>query len=1217
MKKRILTFFLAVLVLTSLLPVGALAGYSTSYYTVTIKAYVYDPSTYGTGYSWGLASFDSNGFDGTTKGDNYNETPWQWAASGSNYTVTAGVNTATDAFMNLKAPQYLWDYDSSEYEFLGWVGNGESNTLTPSRNPDTVSYNYSEQSYGAPSYNSSGGFLVPTKTYTWYYLFKAKQPEPNPAINGFIKERLTQAPEDATLDLDNVTVNYDDPVIIPDGGEVTLLYKLTVTGDKDANFTVTDDGATLVGSNCSAAQSSGKISGTIPASGSALLYVTKTFSADDINEDGKLVNSADIAKGDGTDIGPGVGPAEEETEASEEPTTPVNPSIDGFTKERLTQAPEDATLDLDNVTVNYDDPVIIPDGGEVTLLYKLTVTGDKDANFTVTDDGATLVGSNCSAAQSSGKISGTIPASGSALLYVTKTFSVGDINEDGKLVNMASVAAGQDTGIDPEVGSAEVETPASEEPDEPPQEQYTVTIAPANIVAYTGGAGYGGVTDSDGNIIENTTASGLPEPGYHLLLSESVSEWLSERTDATVNNLGDYLKFTYEDENNTRLWTISYVGVYSRGADGRPTAYVYVLNPSTIQGGDPIPVRLMYLDGENVVEDDNILMSSDQVNKTYTMKINPGALNQSEVKAEITFEDETIVADVVVGTGNLTVLSTVENTDNTNAIVNDSAEVSPDTITAVAPEDVEYYVNDSYVQIIDKDRVQLLVDAVTNSQEYEQQMAQDAMTHVGAAEDAAAELFYLDLVDVKNGNTKVTLGEGNELSIYWPVPQDAAADSTFSIVHYTGMDRTETPGDLDEQSKMIITPTREGDYLVFKVSGFSPFVLIYNADTTGGEDDEEELGEITGFSKQLVTNWGYYDAFDIDSPDFHDGTVYVDENEGVILLYKLTVEGEPGTEYTVVDPGAQVLYGALSGTIGEDGVQVAYVAMPFGWDDILDSDGRLINTAYVEYRDGTRPPDGQAQEEIGVEINDNEPADPPYIPPVKPSEPEYVPDWLNTKDHYAYIIGYEDGSVQPYGSITRAETATIFFRLLTDEARSKYWSSTNSYADVNAGDWYNNAISTLSNMGILGGYADGTFRPNATITRAEFAKIAVSFFKYKDIAAENIFTDVASGSWYESYVAAAAKLGLIEGYEGGVFHPESSITRAEACAIVNRTLSRAPDKDHLLPESEMNVWPDNSREAWYYADMQEATNSHEYKWLGSIEQWLKKLPERDWDALEY
>ena len=236
--------------------------------------------------------------------------------------------------------------------------------------------------------------------------------------------------------------------------------------------------------------------------------------------------------------------------------------------------------------------------------------------------------------------------------------------------------------------------------------------------------------------------------------------------------------------------------------------------------------------------------------------------------------------------------------------------------------------------------------------------------------------------------------------------------------------------------------------------------------------------------------------------------------------------------------------------------------------------------------------------------------------PVTPAEPVYEPNWLNTRDHFGYIIGYEDGTIRPDASITRAEVATIFFRLLTDEARDKFWTETNSYSDVAPTAWYNNAVSTLSRMGILGGYEDGTFRPNASITRAEFAKIAVSFFEYEDISAENIFTDVAAGSWYESFVAVAAKLGLIEGYAGNVYRPNESITRAEACTIINRTLGRAPDAEHLLPESEMNTWPDNRPGTWYYAQLQEATNSHEYKWSGDIEIWTAKLPERDWDALQ-
>ena len=226
-------------------------------------------------------------------------------------------------------------------------------------------------------------------------------------------------------------------------------------------------------------------------------------------------------------------------------------------------------------------------------------------------------------------------------------------------------------------------------------------------------------------------------------------------------------------------------------------------------------------------------------------------------------------------------------------------------------------------------------------------------------------------------------------------------------------------------------------------------------------------------------------------------------------------------------------------------------------------------------------------------------------------------------DHVAYSVGYPDGTVGPNRNITRAEVATIFFRLLTDEARDRYWSQTNPYTDVMPEAWYNNAISTLSNMGILNGYADGTFRPNNPITRAELTKIASSFFGTADLSDKvSSFTDVSSDAWYSSFIKAAEDLGLVNGYGDGTFLPDNYITRAETFAIVNRTLKRAPHKDHLLPGYMMNVFPDNmDTSAWYFADVQEATNSHDYKWVTegtkTVEEWTAKLPERDWTALEH
>lgn len=238
---------------------------------------------------------------------------------------------------------------------------------------------------------------------------------------------------------------------------------------------------------------------------------------------------------------------------------------------------------------------------------------------------------------------------------------------------------------------------------------------------------------------------------------------------------------------------------------------------------------------------------------------------------------------------------------------------------------------------------------------------------------------------------------------------------------------------------------------------------------------------------------------------------------------------------------------------------------------------------------------------------------------------------LNTKDHYGYIIGYPvdyytgqpttdqtKKPVRPEGKITRAEVATIYFRMLTDESRTKFWSQSNSYSDVKTGDWFNNAVSTLSNAGIIAGYEDGSFRPNGYITRAEFATIAARFF---DVTynGKDLFPDI-SGHWAKDYINQAANKGFVNGYEDGTFKPDRNITRAEAVTLVNRTLDRHPDKNHFTKD--MLVWPDNMDQTkWYYADIQEATNSHTYQMKENsdktkYENWTKTLPIRNWEALE-
>ena len=219
---------------------------------------------------------------------------------------------------------------------------------------------------------------------------------------------------------------------------------------------------------------------------------------------------------------------------------------------------------------------------------------------------------------------------------------------------------------------------------------------------------------------------------------------------------------------------------------------------------------------------------------------------------------------------------------------------------------------------------------------------------------------------------------------------------------------------------------------------------------------------------------------------------------------------------------------------------------------------------------------------------------------------------LDKANHFGYIVGYPDGTVQPESYITRAEAATIFFRMLTDESRNSVYADTNDFTDVSAEDWFNNAVSTLRNAEILTG-DDNEFRPNEAITRAELVAIATAFYD-SEVGDESAFSDI-KGHWAEKFINEAYNLGIIEGYPDGTFHPDDLITRAEAIAVVNRTLDRHPHADHMAEP--MIRWPDNADTTkWYYAHVQEATNSHTYYVSNGVEVWIDTTPIRDWAALE-
>ena len=222
-----------------------------------------------------------------------------------------------------------------------------------------------------------------------------------------------------------------------------------------------------------------------------------------------------------------------------------------------------------------------------------------------------------------------------------------------------------------------------------------------------------------------------------------------------------------------------------------------------------------------------------------------------------------------------------------------------------------------------------------------------------------------------------------------------------------------------------------------------------------------------------------------------------------------------------------------------------------------------------------------------------------------------VPNYLNNENHFAYIVGYEDGTVRPNANISRAEVAAIFFRLLKDDVRDDNLTANSVFTDVALGKWYNKSISTMAKIGIVKGRTANAFVPNAAITRAEFASIC-SRFDRSNVEIKSDFNDI-SGHWAENEIRRAASLGWIQGYTDGSFKPDQNITRAEAASMINRMLHRLPETaDDLLDG--MIQWPDNQPSDWYYINMQEATNSHDFKQKGEINEYWTKLTENpNWD----
>lgn len=385
------------------------------------------------------------------------------------------------------------------------------------------------------------------------------------------------------------------------------------------------------------------------------------------------------------------------------------------------------------------------------------------------------------------------------------------------------------------------------------------------------------------------------------------------------------------------------------------------------------------------------------------------------------------------------------------------------------------------------------------------------------------------------------------------------------------------------QKELTATGSKTASDVKFRVivNGMESPIMMYNA-------GEEEVSTYVEFNPRYRTvldvNFASITGGNTETKDFTGSYVEIDQ----VGIYYFELNEEDGKR---------------TGVTYDDSTYKVYVYVKREGD-------KLVVDSFDIYKDGW----SVAGETITFHNTIDTGRD-DYIPIIIPTIINKDTGMLNKTDHFAYVIGYPDGTVHPNGQITRAEVATIFFRLLRDEVRDGAFTTSNSYSDVAYGKWYNNPISTMSALGIITGYPDGTFKPNKPITRAEFAAIAARFDETQS-GKSATFSDVI-GHWAAKEIGIAYANEWIKGYPDGTFKPDQNITRAEAMTLINRVLERKPESPADLLTN-MNKWTDNlDTSKWYYLDVQEATNSHGYtRKTFNYELWRQMLPDPDWSRYE-
>lgn len=758
-----------------------------------------------------------------------------------------------------------------------------------------------------------------------------------------------------------------------------------------------------------------------------------------------------------------------------------------------------------------------------------------------------------------------------------------------------------------------------------------IIVTPADITIYTGGSDYeGGIVDEDGNKLAGSDSNGFPEPGFYITLPTALNDQLREdQEDSSLPvDLSNVLSFVYEQdqEDTEKHWTLQ---MYNPASGANNIAYkkfIYQLEP----GAEQDPVRLLIKDAVgNEQSSDRFEFDANTLYQEYTMTIYGGEnVETNEVQAVI--EGDTY--SVFVDTGDLTVRGV-----NDATATSEVAEQAPETvsaITAVADSDTTYYINDSAIPVRGDAEIHLLADKLAATPDALVKAAKDAIQT--ELENPEYDFMYLDLVDSSNGNAYVTLGDDDTITIHWPIPGDAKEGSAFYVVHFDGLDRdydvdTELEGLLTDENITVyekdgtndLTVSEDGKSVSFETSTFSPFALVYEMTSTPTEQVTVTFRVVNGtWSNGSYRNIVY---------TINKGTTLA-SNSIAVPTGMQPESGYTGGSWdttpnmtTPLNSNVTYTYSfTRSGGGSESDPYLRFDSNGGTEFDPIDENGRdfSINVydddhygTHIPTRPGYRFTGWYNTNTLRTRIDEDDILRvTSYRTVFAGWEETSVPGMLNGDDHYAYIQGYSDGTVRPNANITRAQVATIFFRLLDEDVRDDNLTTYNTFPDVDEDYWANTAISTMASLGVINGRNSGLFDPDAYITRAEFAAICARF---DDSGVDGIttFTDTV-GHWAEDEISRAAALGWIQGYSDGTFRPNQYITRAQAVTMINRVLCRLPeDTDDLL--SGMNTWTDCHEDDWFYLAIQEATNSHDFVAKDRVyESWTDLNRAPDWSRYE-